>query len=124
MGIDAQITFCYTLDLTTTSRFYANVLGLPLAIDQGGCRIYRTAKNAYLGFCARDDAQRPAGVMLTLVTEDVDGWYAELVEKGVAFEQKPIHNAEYGIYHCLLRDPNGYIIEIQCFDDPEWNSKA
>jgi catechol 2,3-dioxygenase-like lactoylglutathione lyase family enzyme len=121
--IDAQITFCYTLDLTTTSRFYAQKLGLPLVLDQGGCRIYRTAPGAYLGFCDRDDAERPQGVVLTIVTEDVDGWYAHLSEMGVMFEQEPMHNDEYGIYHCFLSDPNGYMIEIQSFDDPNWSAK-
>jgi hypothetical protein len=33
--IDQQITFLYTPDLTSTSQFYENVMGLPLALDQG-----------------------------------------------------------------------------------------
>jgi catechol 2,3-dioxygenase-like lactoylglutathione lyase family enzyme len=122
-SIDAQITFCYTLDLTTTSRFYSQKLGLPLVLDQGGCRIYRTAPGAYLAFCDREDSGRPSGVVLTLVTEDVDAWYEQLTGLGVAFEQEPTHNDEYGIYHCLLSDPNGYLIEIQSFDDPNWNAR-
>jgi len=39
--IDQQITFLYTRDLATTARFYEQVLGLPLAVDQGDCRITR-----------------------------------------------------------------------------------
>ena len=119
---DAQITFCYTLDLETTARFYEETLGLPLTLDQGGCRIYRTAGDAYLGFCGRAGARRPEGVILTLVTDDVDGWYARLHEAGVPFERPPAANAEYGIYHCFFRDPNGYLLEIQRFDDPDWSS--
>lgn len=120
--IDAQITFCYTRDLPRTADFYENVVGLPLVLDQGGCRIYRAAGSAYLGFCGRGDAARPSGVILTLVTDDVDGWHERLVERGVEFERPPQANAEYGIYHCFLRDPNGYLIEIQRFDDPEWDA--
>ena len=82
--IDAQITFCYTRDLPRTARFYEEVVGLRLVLDQGGCRIYRTAAGAYLGFCGRDDADRPAGVILTLVTDGVDAWHARLSERGVA----------------------------------------
>jgi len=120
-SIDSQITFCYTLDLTTTSRFYKMKLGLPLVLDQGGCRIFRTAGGAYLGFCDREDAERPGGVVLTLVTDDVDAWADHLDEMGVVLEQEPMHNDEYGIYHLFLKDPNGYTIEIQSFDDPEWD---
>ena len=32
----------------------------------------------------------------------------------------PALNPEYGIYHCFLRDPNGYLVEIQRFLDPSW----
>ena len=121
LPIDAQITFCYTRDLPDTARFYEDVVGLPLVLDQGGCRIYRTAAGAYLGFCGRVDAESPAGVILTLVTDDVDAWHAQLEDRGVQFEKAPAHNAEYGIYHCFFRDPNGYLIEIQRFDDSNWS---
>ncbi len=120
--LDAQITFCYTRDLETTARFYEEIVGLPLVLDQGGCRIYGTAGSAYLGFCGRPTARRPEGVILTLVTDDVDGWHERLAARGAAFEKDPQHNTEYGIYHCFLRDPNGYLIEIQRFDNPDWRS--
>lgn len=119
--IDQQITFLYTPDLTATSQFYENVIGLPLALDQGSCRIYTTAQNSYLGFCEHleGDIER-SNIIITLVTEDVDGWYAALQEKGVSFEKPPALNPRYQIYHCFLRDPNGYLIEIQRFEDPRW----
>ena len=66
------------------------------------------------------DVPTPAGVILTLVTEDVDGWCDRLREHGVEFEKEPAYNAEYKIYHCFLRDPNGYLVEIQRFEDPRW----
>ena len=117
---DAQITFCYTKDLDATARFYEEMVGLTLTLDQGGCRIYRTAESAYLGFCGRIEAERPSGVILTLVTDDVEGWHARLVAAGVAVDQAPRHSDEYGITHAFYRDPAGYRVEIQRFDDPEW----
>jgi len=120
-GPDALISFCYTRDLETTARFYEDVLGLPLVLDQGGCRIYSVAGAAYVGFCEREEAPRPQGILLTLVTDDVDGWHERLAGHGVEFVKTPAHNPEYAIYHCLLKDPNGYMIEIQRFDDPNWS---
>ncbi|KPJ60894.1 MAG: glyoxalase [Latescibacteria bacterium DG_63] len=119
---DAQITFCYTRDLAETARFYEKTLELELALDQGGCRIYRVAGDAFIGFCTRKKAARPEGVILTLVTADVDGWYHRLMERGVAFEKSPEYNPDYDIYHCFLRDPSGYLIEIQRFENPAWRS--
>ncbi|MCZ7679401.1 MAG: VOC family protein [Sandaracinaceae bacterium] len=72
-----------------------------------------------MGFCQRADAPRqPAGIILTLVTDDVDGWYQHLRAQGVTFEAPPAHSDTYRIYHCFLCDPNGYLLEIQRFDDP------
>ena len=59
-------------------------------------------------------------MIVTLVTEDVDGWAAQLREAGVLFEKEPAFNPEFRIYHCFLRDPNGYLVEIQRFEDERW----
>jgi catechol 2,3-dioxygenase-like lactoylglutathione lyase family enzyme len=120
----SQITFLYTHDLEATARFYEEALVLPLKLDQGSCRIYQVSQEGYLGFCQRDDApQQPSAptmdqVIMTLVTSDVDGWYHRLSNRGVAFEKPPSVNPKYSIYHCFLRDPNGYLIEIQRFLHP------
>jgi len=123
--IEQQITFIYTRDLATTSHFYENLMELPLALDQGGCRIYRVSSSGYLGVCQRDDApERPSGVIFTLVTPEVDEWYRHLSAEGVVFEKPPSLNPRYNIYHCFLRDPDGYLIEIQRFLDPSWDASG
>ena len=93
-SIDQQITFLYTRDLARTAQFYE-----------------------------RESApEKPQGVLFTLVTQEVDAWYAYLHARGVPFDKPPAVNEAYGIYHCFARDPNGYAIEIQCFLDDAWNS--
>jgi catechol 2,3-dioxygenase-like lactoylglutathione lyase family enzyme len=119
---DAGITFCYTRDLKRTAKFYEETLGLPLILDQGGCRIYRVSEGACFGFCEREDVGTGKGLILTFVTDDVDGWYERLSGLGVEFEKEPAFNPDYNIYHCFLRDPNGYLLEIQRFEDPRWSS--
>ena len=119
---DAQITFCYTDDLAATSEFYENLLELPLVLDQGACRIYRVARGGFIGFCGKATSPKPEGIIITLVTDDVDGWYERLAARGVEFDQPPAHNPKFNIYHCFLRDPSGYLIEIQKFEDPRWRS--
>ena len=121
-GFDAQITFCYTKNLADSAAFYEGIMGLSLALDQGTCRIYRVTGNAHLGFCERREAARPDGIILTLVTDDVDGWHQRLTAEGVPCEKAPAYNPAYKIYQSFFRDPNGYLIEIQRFEDPRWNS--
>lgn len=117
--INQQITFLGTTNLANTAEFYERVLGLELVVDQGTCRIYRTAGSAYLGFCQRETA--PEGcdqVVLTLVTDEVDECAQYLLSQGIQLDHPPKINHKYNIYHFYLSDPNGYKIEIQKFLHP------
>ncbi len=120
--IEQQITFVYVNDLATTARFYETLMGLELALDQGTCRIYRICAGAYIGFCQRRAGMNttPGSIILTLVTSQVEAWYAFLSQQGVEFDKAPAFNPQYNIFHCFLRDPDGNLIEIQRFEDPAW----
>ena len=121
-AFDGAITFCYVPDLEATARFYEDLLGLPLVLDQGGCRIYGVAGGGYFGFCERDVPPQPESFLLTFVTDDVDGVHERLAAAGVPVDQPPRDNDEYGIYHAFYRDPAGYRVEVQRFHDPKWNA--
>jgi catechol 2,3-dioxygenase-like lactoylglutathione lyase family enzyme len=122
-AIEQQVTFLATGDLEANAAFYGGVLGLPLVLDQGVCRIYQAGKAAFLGFCEHlplVGGEQP--VIITLVSQDVDGWYAYVSAKGVEVEKRPVMNAAYNIYHFFMRDPDGYLVEVQRFLDPDWPS--
>ena len=116
-----QVTFLYTRDLEKSTAFYRDTLGLPLVLDQGTCRIYQVCPNGFIGLCQNPDApEHPQGIIFTMVAEDVDGWYARLQERHIPVEKPPALYPKYNIYHLFVRDPNGYLIEIQRFLDPAW----
>ena len=122
--IEQQVSFFFARDLAATAKFYEQVLELPLVLDQGSCRIYRVSEDSFLGFCERAEApENPQGMIITFATRAVDQWYQFLQSKGVVFEKAPAKNPTYNIYHCFLRDPNGYLLEIQEFLDPAWPQK-
>jgi catechol 2,3-dioxygenase-like lactoylglutathione lyase family enzyme len=122
--ITQQITFLDTGDLARTADFYERVVGLRLARDQGSVRIYHVCGDAYIGFCRRDQASAvaprgAAGVtVLTLITDDVDGWFARLEAAGADVVQRPTDKPQYRIYNAFVRDPDGYLVEIQRFWEP------
>jgi catechol 2,3-dioxygenase-like lactoylglutathione lyase family enzyme len=117
--IEQQITFLYTPDLARIDSFYQGIMGLPLKLDQGTCRIYQASREAYIGFCQRAAVPEAGNqIILTLVTSEVDEWYEYLSAQGVTFEKPPAVNPKYDIYHCFLRDPDGNLIEIQRFLHP------
>jgi catechol 2,3-dioxygenase-like lactoylglutathione lyase family enzyme len=117
--ITQQITFLHAQNLAETRHFYADLLGLKLARDQATCLIFKVTPEAYLGFCSHIEPI-PTGrkVILTLVSEDVDGWYATLKEQGQDQIDPPVENLNYQIYHFFIQDPNGYWIEFQRFNQP------
>ena len=117
---DGQIVFTYSDDLEASTRFWSETVGLALALDQGACRIFRTGRASFLGVCTLPDRPRAtAGVTITLVTDDVDGWHARLSARGVAFTHAPRLIGAIGVYACLFHDPNGYRVEIQRFEGAE-----
>lgn len=119
--IQQQVTFCYTRDLEKTAQFYETVIGLPLVLDQGVCRIYAVAGGAFVGFCQRDDAtEHSRDVILTFVTDAVDAWHDHFKSHNVPIEKPPTLSEQYNIYHIFVRDPNGYLVEFQTFRDPSW----
>ena len=123
MKIDSLITFLATGNLARTADFYEAVMGLPLVLDQGNCRIYQVANNGYIGFCEQEDPPSVEGVIITIVTQEVDEYCDILRDRGVVLEKDPVFNPKYKIYHSFLRDPNGYLVEIQRFDDPRWEAE-
>jgi catechol 2,3-dioxygenase-like lactoylglutathione lyase family enzyme len=114
---DDSITFCNTVKLEETHHFYHEMLELPLALDAGRCRIYRIREGAFIGFCT-SHKKKPEGIVLTMITDKVDEWFEKLKKKGVIFEKEPGLYPEFKIYNCFFRDPNGYLLEIQRFEEP------
>jgi catechol 2,3-dioxygenase-like lactoylglutathione lyase family enzyme len=121
-AISHSITFTYTDDLSRASAFFREVMELDFVVDQGTCHIFRLTPLSYIGVCNLPDRpQGPAGVTLTIVAPDVDAWRGFLEAKGVVYVSGPDHSEEFGVYSSLFHSPDGYRIEIQSFDDPDWD---
>lgn len=125
---DQHVTFLYAEDPAPSWAFYEEVLGLPLAQDQGSCRIYEVAPGAraFLGVCrargprVTDNPRVQGGAVITFVTQDVEGWHARLKAKGVEIASAPAHSETYRVTSFFFREPAGYTLEIQRFDRPDW----
>ena len=125
-GFQYPILFLPCRDLQIVQSFYNGTLGLPIALDQGECVIFRVGGSGvakgYLGFCAGlgPELADPERVCLTLVVStrrEVDQWHRRLTELDVACISPPAYKPKFHIYNAFFRDPSGYTLEIQAFDD-------
>lgn len=130
---DQAVTFIYVSDLDTSSDFYSSILQLPLALVQRPpdgtsdvVRIFAITATSFIGLCLADPTSKSGtgvvtdGVIFTLVTDSVDEWSTKLISKNVQLEKGPLLNERYNIYHIFFRDPDGHLLEIQQFRDPNW----
>ena len=114
---ELAITFFYYHDLPAAMRFYEDVMGLPLAIDQGWCKIYRLCPGAHVGLV--DEARgmhprrRSKPVQLCLRVGDVDAWHRHATDHALPALSGIFENAALGIRAFVFEDPEGYQIEIQ-----------
>ncbi|MCD2173580.1 VOC family protein [Rhizobium sp. C4] len=121
MERDYAITFFYYDDIHAVVPFYENVLGFELVLDQGLARIYRIAGQCYFGIVDGNRGhlkhQEKSAVLLTIVSQDVEGWHARLKAAGVP----GLSDLLRGRFceHFFFEDPAGYAIEIQRFHNPD-----
>ncbi|WP_299961021.1 VOC family protein [uncultured Roseobacter sp.] len=116
-GIVLVITFQYYRDLPTAMRFYEDVLGFELAIDQGWSKIYRIDGQAHVGLVDETRGMKnwreEKTVQVCLRVPDVDAWYAWAEANKVDGLSEMFDSAELGIRAFVMDDPEGYQIEVQ-----------
>ena len=121
MEKDYSITFFYYDDIHAVVPFYEEVLGFELVLDQTMARIYRIAPNCYFGIVDGNRGhlqhQEKSAVLLTIVSQDVEGWHARLKAAGVKGQSDMLRGTF--CEHFFFEDPAGYAIEIQRFHNPD-----
>lgn len=124
--LEANITFLYYRDVPRAQRFYEDILGLRLTVDQGYAKIYRMSRTSYVGLV--DEAQglhrasdaKP--VTLSFVTRDVDAWYRYLRGRGVPMVHELANGTRQPTRGFVARDPEGYYLEFEDFRDDLQNA--
>lgn len=115
--IRGVITWLYYHDVQKVMDFYTNVMGFKYEVDQGWSKILKIRDGAYLGVVDekygyhRASPEKP--VMLCLNVKDLDYWYNKLSKHGVEVEEMPKESERLRIKVFVIKDPEGYDIEIQ-----------
>jgi predicted enzyme related to lactoylglutathione lyase len=113
---EGMITFTYYNNIEEANRFYKEILELEQVMDRDWVKIFKLGTSAHIGLVntergtLKPNKEKP--VMLSIMVEDIDGWYDMLQEKGVKTNHPPQKGADIDMMGFLCWDPEGYVIEI------------
>jgi catechol-2,3-dioxygenase len=108
----------YYTELEQAAQFYGQTLGLTATMNDDWVKLYEVIPGSLLGLVkaggtAYHKTQDTNAVMVSIVTEDVDIWYAIVSDNPNIEILKPLYNhATVPIRAFLVADPGGYTVEI------------
>ncbi|MEE2755860.1 MAG: VOC family protein [Myxococcota bacterium] len=116
------VTFLYVQNLEQSLHFYQTTLGLETALVQDGCIILKIDRHnaAFLGLCNCTESRSTAGMILTLVSEDLRVIHSQLIAGGYSPDGPPRYNERFDITQFFVNDPDGHHDEVQTFHDSKW----
>lgn len=127
LGFKATVIWFYYRDMQGIQRFYEDVLGFDLIVDQGWAKIYPVGPTSYFGLV---DEQRgmhryteQKGVTMSFLTADLDGWYDYLSNSGRIEMRSPAIEEEIPYRAFVAYDPEGYFLEWDIFNPVPANEK-
>ncbi len=129
LGFNATITWLYYKDIPAMEKFYQEVLGLPLVVDQGWAKIYQSSSSGYIGLVderrGMHQFTEKKAVNVSFILKDLDGWF-NYVKGQKVFE---LRSTEIGTgpekkYRAFVGfDPEGYFMEFDTFYEHPDNKK-
>ncbi len=112
----------YYEDLSEAVAFWRDALGFPVAADQGWAVLLELRAGSFLGLVDGTRGKlRPhpnSAVLVTLITDDLAGWWARLRAAGAQDLTEIERREDLGIERFFCRDPGGYALEVQRFLRP------
>lgn len=126
LGFKSTVIWFYYKDMDGVQRFYEEVMGFDLIVDQGWAKVYRVGPTGYFGLVdetlGMHNYTETKGVTLSLITEDIDGWFNYLnARDDVEMRHEAVvDEAPYRAF--VAYDPEGYFLEWDIFNPVADNS--
>ncbi|MGB1251277.1 MAG: VOC family protein [Candidatus Promineifilaceae bacterium] len=126
LGIKATVLWLYHRDLPKMERFYEQLLGVDLLVDQGWAKIYSIVGGGYLGLVESEKGMHKAteqsAVTVSFITADVAAWFQKANTTAGFTLRTPDITDESGLVHIFVGyDPEGYFLEWDTFLNQEPN---
>jgi lactoylglutathione lyase len=111
------ITWLYYRDLSRAQRFYEDIMGFIMEVDQVWSKIYKIRDGAYVGLVDGAHGYHKANnikpVILCLNVKNAEAWHRKLIENGLDIEEQLHESTRLGVKVFMFKDIEGYTIEIQ-----------
>lgn len=129
IGFKGTITWLYYQDIPNMEKFYQQVLGLELIVDQGWAKIYQSSSSGYIGLVderrGMNKFTEKKAVNVSFILKDIDGWL-KYARDNKLFELRDaeISTGPENKYRAFVGyDPEGYYMEFDTFYEHPDNEK-
>ena len=127
LGFKSTVVWFYYKDMDGIQRFYEDVMGFDMIVDQGWTKIYRIGPTGYFGLVDETRGMHSyteqKGVTMSFLTANIDDWFDYLNGRD---DVEMRHDAvvEEERYRAFVAyDPEGYYLEWDVFNDVPVNQK-
>lgn len=126
LGVQATVLWLYYRDLDAMQRFYEDLLGVSLLVDQGWAKVYPVAGSGFIGLVdgtrGLHQATEQKGVTVSFFTGDVDAWFAYATTvPGFELRTPEVTHESERVRVFVGYDPEGYFLEWDTFLEVEEN---
>ena len=110
-------------------KFYQQVLGLPLIVDQGWAKIYQASESGFIGLVderrGMHQYTEKKAVNVSFVLNDIDGWFNYVSEyRPFELRANEVSTGPEKKYRAFVGyDPEGYFMEFDTFYEHPDNAK-
>jgi predicted enzyme related to lactoylglutathione lyase/catechol 2,3-dioxygenase-like lactoylglutathione lyase family enzyme len=127
LGVQGNIIWLYYKDLPAAQRFYEEVIGLDLLVNQSFAKVYSSSKTGFIGLV--DESQglhrfsEEKSVTVAFFTDDVKSWFSHFKAKNVDLHSQSIMIESDAVEYFVAYDVGGYYLEFDRFLEHAWNQK-
>jgi hypothetical protein len=127
LRVQGTVLWLYYRDLPTMERFWEELLGVDMIVDQGWAKLYQASPTGFVGLVDGErglhSATEEKSVTVSFFTRDVGAWQARTRRLGLP-ERDPELGSEGGrVDTWVAFDPEGYFLEWDTFLDQEANER-
>lgn len=119
LTVTATVLWLYYDELAPAQRFWEELLGVELLVDQGWAKVYPVSPSGFLGLVdgARGlhEAADGGAVSVSFLTRDLDAWHRRAREAGLELRTPAITEERTRVRMFVAYDPGGYLVEWDTF---------